>query len=71
MATLDNYIQAELNVSALLVSITANPKPSYSVDGKSYSWGEYFDTLTAQAAKLRDLIVLAQGPDETIITGGT
>jgi hypothetical protein len=36
------------NVSATIASITASPKPSYSVDGEQVSWGEYLDTLTNQ-----------------------
>ena len=30
---------------ANIVSITASPKPSYSIDGQSISWGEYLKQL--------------------------
>jgi hypothetical protein len=30
---------------AIIADITANPKPSYSIDGQSISWGEYLAQL--------------------------
>lgn len=32
---------------ALIVDMTANPKPSYDIDGQSISWAEYLKTLQA------------------------
>jgi hypothetical protein len=32
------------------------PKPTYSLDGESYAWGEYQEILTRQLAALNDLI---------------
>ncbi|MCX7425366.1 MAG: hypothetical protein NTW96_07035 [Planctomycetia bacterium] len=34
---------------AILADVTANPKPSYSLDGQTVSWGDYL-------AKLRETI---------------
>jgi len=30
---------------ALIVDMTANPKPSYDIDGQSVSWAAYLKTL--------------------------
>lgn len=30
---------------AVIVTITANPKPSYNIDGQSISWGDYLKQL--------------------------
>lgn len=30
---------------AIIATITANPKPSYSIDGQSVSWGDYLRQL--------------------------
>lgn len=32
---------------ALIVDMTANPKPSYDIDGQSVSWSDYLKTLQA------------------------
>ena len=35
---------------AIIVSITANPKPTYSIDGQTVGWGEYLKQLQATVA---------------------
>lgn len=35
---------------ALIAQITATPKPSYSIDGQSVSWGEYLRQLQETVA---------------------
>ena len=30
---------------ALLAEITANPKPTYDIDGQKFSWGQYLKQL--------------------------
>jgi hypothetical protein len=56
-------------VDTLLVELTANPKPTYSVDGVSYSWESYFAMLCDRREKLEVLIVDAGGPYELISRG--
>jgi len=34
---------------AVLAEITANPKPSYAIDGQQVSWNEYLRQLQATA----------------------
>lgn len=50
------------NIAALIVEITANPKPNYSVDGQLVSWGDYLDTLTTKLASLQRTRQMAAGP---------
>lgn len=47
--TRDNYIAA-------LEDISANPKPTYSIDGESWSWTEYQVFLIEKIAELKGLI---------------
>jgi len=39
-------------ITVRLAEITAQPKPSYSVEGHSYSWQQYFDSLVAKREEL-------------------
>lgn len=72
MATnLENLNAALANVDAQLAAITATPKPTYSIDGKSVSWGEHFNNLIAAREKLIPLIIQAEGPTELHVTGTT
>lgn len=41
----ENLETARDNLAAALVEATANPKPNYTVDGQSVSWGDYLDSL--------------------------
>ena len=43
-------------IEARLLEITASPKPSYSIDGQSFSYNEYFTTLMEQLAKTKEAI---------------
>jgi hypothetical protein len=42
--------------------MTLKPKPSYSVDGESYSHGEYYQMLLTQQIELERAIQRASGP---------
>ena len=65
MATaLENLITARDNVAARLAEVTASLKPTYTVDGESYSWESYQAMLTDQLAKLNALIQQQSGPWE-------
>lgn len=35
---------------AVIVQITATPKPTYSIDGQSVSWGQYLEQLQKTVA---------------------
>lgn len=59
------------NVEAQIASLTANYKPTYSIDGKSVSWESYLNSLLAAQEKLREAIIRAEGPAEVHVTGTT
>lgn len=65
MATvLENLETTQANIAAILVQITTNPKPTYSIDGQSVSWESYFKTLTDQLKAINELIAVQSGPFE-------
>ena len=64
MAALDDLTTAKTNIAAQLADMTANPKPSYSVAGRSVSWDEHFRALTEMYEKLMNLIALEGAPYE-------
>lgn len=60
--TLDNLNTAYANAAANLALITQNPKPSYSIDGVSYSWGELHSFYTSQLKTMHDNVIMESGP---------
>lgn len=44
------------NLLAILSDLSSNPKPSYSIDGQSVSWSEYFSMVSDQLDKINALI---------------
>lgn len=59
-----NLESARDNLATILAEITADPKPSYSVEGKSISWNEYQSMILSQMANLEAMIQRAAGPFE-------
>lgn len=64
IAIRSNYIQLLATESA--AQITNGPKPSYSLDGESYSWNEYRQQLQAMIEKYNILIQYASGPFQIV-----
>ena len=60
----DNLAQVQSNLIAILEDMTAHPKPTYSLDGKSVSWGEYYAMIFQNLETVRRQIVFCQGPFE-------
>lgn len=50
----ENLRTAYENFAAKLAEISEAPKPSYSIDGQSVSWVEYYRFLTEQMKAIRD-----------------
>jgi hypothetical protein len=67
---LENLTTARDQIAANLAAITAQPKPTYSIDGQSVSWQSLFDSYIAQLDKLNALIAAAE-PFEVQSQGGT
>lgn len=56
-------------MAARLVEMTANPKPSYTEQGRSRSWTEYQKFLLDGMKLLREQMIQAGGP-YAIVTRG-
>lgn len=65
MATyLQNLTTSRDNLAAALAAESANPRETYSVDGRSYSWNEYRQSLVTQIDELNALVIKATGAVE-------
>lgn len=71
MAVVDSLTTAYANVAANLAAITANPKPTYNIDGKSFNWQELFDSYTNQLKALKRAIQDEQAPFQISSRGVT
>ncbi len=61
MATLlENLLTARQNIASNLAEITAQPKPSYSIDGQQVSWQSLFDSYIGQLQALNAQIAAAE-----------
>ncbi len=67
----DNLTTAKNNIAAQLAAMTLNPKPSYSIDGESVSWGEHFTNLTNQLLVIEQRLQMADGGFEVRSIGET
>lgn len=52
----ENLITVREQIAVNLVEMTVDPKPSYALDGESYSWGELFALYTEKLKTLDELI---------------
>lgn len=66
MAASDDIATAINQVAAIIKDVTANPKPDYSVNGQSISWGSYLDMLTRQLEGLQKAQQNLAGPWQRI-----
>jgi hypothetical protein len=65
VATSAENLQTMLDeIDAQLLTMTASPKPTYSIDGMSVSWGDHFKTLMEARKTIRELLILEEGPAE-------
>lgn len=58
----ENLVTIRDNLVAKMVTESANPKPSYSEDGRSISWGEWWASRMSELEALEKRIQMAQGP---------
>lgn len=67
MATRKENIKTALdNIAARIAEMSVAPKPNYSIDGRSYSWNQLFESLIKMQ---HDLLVAdqeADGPFEIV-----
>jgi hypothetical protein len=72
MATREQNLTTALdNLAAILAEITADPKPSYEIDGQKVMWTEYQRMILEQMETLRELEQTAAGPFEVRTYGNT
>lgn len=65
MATRKENIATALdNIAAAIASLTSNPRPNYSIDGRSYSWQSLLDSLLKNQEQLLIADQQADGPFE-------
>lgn len=50
------------NVTARIVEVTATYKPTYSIDGESYSHESYLTSLVASLASIKASITMLEKP---------
>lgn len=62
MAVIDSLETAKANIALRIAEVTAEKKPTYSVDGKSVSWESYLATLNQQMEMLNKMIQVEGGP---------
>lgn len=53
-------------LNAAILNAKTNPKPNYSINGQSISWGEFLKQLEDSRMATLNQIVLAQGPSEFV-----
>lgn len=73
MGVLDSLRQARANYAALLAEVSSNPKPTYSAEGRAFSWTEYQQFLLESLERLRQQIAAEEaadnGPVEEVLYG--
>jgi hypothetical protein len=72
MTYIDDLKTARDNIATLIKDITANPKPSYSIDGQTVQWAAYLRALTSQMEVIDKAINAGEPYEfETTATTGT
>jgi hypothetical protein len=64
MADSDTLQTIYSNYCAILLDMSAHPKPTYSLDGKSVSWSEYYGMILRYMDDVRRQMVFSAGPFE-------
>lgn len=62
--TTEQIITIKSQTLANIAAITAAPKPSYSIDGQSVSWGEYLKQLQETVKWCDEQLAAEAGPFE-------
>lgn len=60
----ENIATIRSNLLTKLATESANPKPSYSIDGQSVDWNGYRAALMKQIADLNAMAAQVNGPFE-------
>ncbi len=72
MATAAENLETTLNnLCAALAAESANPQPSYSINGQQVDWNGYRAAVMQQIKSLNEMIEDLNGPFEVTISGMT
>jgi hypothetical protein len=69
-AAQQSLVNALRSNAAALEQLYVNPRPNYSLDGRSYSWTELRKSLLEEQKSLLDQIQRLDGPFEVVSFGG-
>jgi hypothetical protein len=67
MAAIDDINSAIDNLAAAIKAATIEPKPNYTVDGQSVSWGDYLHILTTKMNTLMTTRQNLAGPYQRML----
>lgn len=57
MTIAETLVEARANLLSNLLTWTVNPKPTYSIEGQSMSYGEFLKMLTEGITAINELLV--------------
>lgn len=60
----ENLATIKSNLLAQLATMSASPKPNYSINGQSVSWQSLYDSLWSQLEKINEQLASTAGPFE-------
>lgn len=73
MSYLSDLTTARDGIASEIATISANPRMTYSVDGRTFSHDQHLANLVAQLEPLNKLVIQAGGPGsqttETVLLG--
>lgn len=72
MPTASENLQTAINnLASALATESANPKPSYSINGESVDWNGYRAAMLKQIRDMSDLVDDLNGPFDVVVSGMT
>lgn len=69
MSAQTDLIAAKANIATIIKNITANPKPTYTENGRTISWNEYLSSLIQQSEAFDKMLQRSAGPFEVVSQG--
>lgn len=67
----ENLQTAIDNLTAALATESANPQPSYSINGQSVDWNGYRAAILKQIRDMHELADDLNGPFDVVVSGMT
>ena len=67
----EQFATIKTQTLAVIATITAAPKPTYTIDGQTVAWGDYLAKLQATVAWCDEQLAATSGPFEVLSQGYT